>query len=62
MLRFDARLDEPEIVTALLEAGADPARRTASGSTAQDLAKQLGAQDALEALEIWKQQRKLNVC
>lgn len=53
-------LDEPEVVTALLESGAEPSKRTASGSTAHDLAKQLGAQAALEALEIWAQQLQIS--
>lgn len=49
-LMVAARLNDVEIITPLLEAGADTSLTDANGQSALDLAKSVGAEDAINAL------------
>lgn len=49
-----------EAARALLEAGADPEKRTASGENAEDIGRARNALDALGALRSWQQDRHLD--
>ncbi|WP_238257539.1 ankyrin repeat domain-containing protein, partial [Methylorubrum podarium] len=50
-LMVAAMFDRTEIVALLLAHGADPARRDATGMSAADMARQMGAKDTPAQLE-----------